>query len=87
MDFDKVIIYSSKAMKYINKIPEPKKSKLKTKIEEFYISEGRRHKKLGGYELSNSLRVGKYRILYIMENDIMNVVKIETRGDVYKGGY
>jgi len=30
------------------------------------------------------LRVGKFRILFSTENDIIIVLKIDTRGDVYK---
>jgi mRNA interferase RelE/StbE len=43
-------------------------------------------KKLRAYENPNiyRLRVGKYRILYYMQSEKIIVVKIDTRGDVYK---
>lgn len=43
-------------------------------------------KKLQGekYPPLYRLRVGKYRIIYLIEQDGILIVKIDTRGDVYK---
>lgn len=30
------------------------------------------------------LRIGKYRIIYTYKEDIIQVIKIDTRGDIYK---
>jgi len=30
------------------------------------------------------LRIGKYRILYIWEEDTVKILDIDTRGDIYK---
>jgi mRNA-degrading endonuclease RelE of RelBE toxin-antitoxin system len=38
-----------------------------------------------GNKLANlfRLRVGKYRIIYQMEEDIIRILDIDTRGDIY----
>lgn len=43
-------------------------------------------KKLQGekYPPLYRLRVGKYRIIYLIEQDEIVIVKIDTRGDIYK---
>jgi mRNA interferase RelE/StbE len=43
-------------------------------------------KKLQGekYPPLYRLRVGKYRIIYLIEQDEILIAKIDTRGDVYK---
>jgi mRNA interferase RelE/StbE len=30
------------------------------------------------------LRVSKYRVLFLMEDDIVKILKVDSRGDVYK---
>ena len=42
--------------------------------------------KLKGKKVKNiyRLRVGKYRIIFSWEKDLIKIVKIDTRGDVYK---
>jgi mRNA interferase RelE/StbE len=30
------------------------------------------------------LRVSKYRILFLMDNDTVSVLKVDSRGDIYK---
>jgi mRNA interferase RelE/StbE len=32
----------------------------------------------------NRLRVSKYRVLFYMEDDVLQILKIDSRGDVYK---
>jgi mRNA interferase RelE/StbE len=43
-------------------------------------------RKLKGQAIRNSfrLRVGRYRVVYIEEGDEIKIIKIDTRGDVYK---
>ena len=43
-------------------------------------------KKLKGKKVKNifRLRIGKYRVIYFLEKDVIKVIKIDTRGDVYK---
>ena len=30
------------------------------------------------------LRIGKFRVIYLFEKEIIKIIKIDTRGDVYK---
>ena len=43
-------------------------------------------RKLKGQVIKNMyrLRVGRYRVIYIWEGDEVSIMKIDTRGDVYK---
>ena len=42
--------------------------------------------KLKGKKVQNiyRLRIGKYRVIYSLEKEIIKIIKIDTRGDVYK---
>lgn len=82
-----MILYSKQAKKYIDKLHEPMRSKIKNDIEKFWESEEKIYKNLAGYNSSKALRIGKYRVIFIVEHGMMRVEKIESRGDVYKGGY
>ncbi|RQD66792.1 MAG: type II toxin-antitoxin system RelE/ParE family toxin, partial [Tindallia sp. MSAO_Bac2] len=43
-------------------------------------------KKLNGKKLDNiyRLRIGKYRVVYQANEENITIVKVDTRGDVYK---
>jgi mRNA-degrading endonuclease RelE of RelBE toxin-antitoxin system len=43
-------------------------------------------RRLRGQVLKNTfrLRVGRYRIVYVWEGDAIRIMRIDTRGDVYK---
>jgi len=43
-------------------------------------------RKLKGQAIKNSfrLRVGRYRVVYVEELDEIKILRIDTRGDVYK---
>jgi len=43
-------------------------------------------RKIKGQSITNlyRLRVGKYRVLFVREKDIIKIVEIDTRGDIYK---
>jgi len=42
--------------------------------------------KLNGKIVKNifRLRIGKYRVIYSQEKEVKRIIKIDTRGDVYK---
>ena len=42
--------------------------------------------KLKGRVIKNTfrLRVGRYRVIYVWEEDVIKVLDIDTRGDIYK---
>ena len=43
-------------------------------------------RKLKGRVIENAfrLRIGKYRVIYTWEGDVIRIIKIDTRGDIYK---
>lgn len=43
-------------------------------------------RKLKGQAIKNSfrLRVGRYRVVYVEEGDEIKILRIDTRGDIYK---
>jgi mRNA-degrading endonuclease RelE of RelBE toxin-antitoxin system len=42
--------------------------------------------KLKGKKVKNifRLRIGKFRVIYSSEKEVIKIIKIDTRGDVYK---
>ena len=77
------IIYSKKAIKFINKLDKIKKQKLKIAIEKLPDGDT---KAVSGYNLiTNRLRLGDLRVLYYFDNGNLFIEKIGYRGNVYKG--
>lgn len=81
------ITYRKEAAKVLAKLPAKIASQLTTAFERIAIGDeaGLDIKKLEGRE-GLRLRIGGYRAIYRKLNDIMiiDVVKIGSRGDVYK---
>lgn len=78
------IIYSKDSLKTLKSYDSKTSDRLVTAIESIPLGD---IKKLKGSNVPPlfRLRVGKYRVVYIVEdNDIIKVIKIDTRGDVYK---
>jgi mRNA interferase RelE/StbE len=84
------IQYSKKAVKYINGLDKPTKQRIKIAIEGLTQQPAKGDiKTLQGYSDNRKrLRVGKYRIIYnyISEDeiDILCIMNIDSRGDIYK---
>jgi mRNA interferase RelE/StbE len=79
---------SNKSVKYLNKLDKPMKKRISDHL--LILRENPRHpeldiKKLKGSTSLYRLRVGNYRILYTIEDNILVVfvIKIGPRGDVY----
>lgn len=78
------IIYSKDSLKILKSYDNKTSDRLIIAIESIPLGD---IKKLKGNNVPPlfRLRVGKYRVVYIVEdNDIIKVIKIDTRGDVYK---
>ena len=75
------ILFSKKAEKYLASLVSRIAFNILHRIE--LIPEGD-IKPLAGRKGEYRLRVGKYRIIFFISNDTVYVVKIDTRGDVYK---
>ena len=75
------ILFSIKAEKYLTSLVSRIAFNILHRIE--LIPEGD-IKPLAGRKGEYRLRFGKYRIIFFISNDTVYIVKIETRGDVYK---
>lgn len=75
------IQYKKKAVKYINSCDKTTKQKIKESIEKLPLGDV---KKLKGFESEYRLRVGNLRVLFSLENDIITINDIDSRGQVYK---
>ena len=74
------IKYSKQAVKAINRINNPTKQRIKVAIEKLPIGD---IKKLQGYSNAYRLRVGEYRILFDISENI-EITNILPRGEAYK---
>lgn len=76
--------YSRTSLKYLQRLEQNVARKIVEAIEKL-PSEGD-IRKLKGKRIKNifRLRIGRYRIIYLLEREIIKIVKIDTRGDVYK---
>lgn len=76
--------YSKTSLKYLQSLERKVTRKIVAGIEKL-PAEGD-VKKLKGKKAKNifRLRVGKYRVVYSQEKNIIKVIKIDIRGDVYK---
>jgi len=77
-------LYSRTSVRYLQKLEKDISRKIIGAVEKL-PKEGDIIK-LKGKKVKNiyRLRAGKYRIIFSWEKDLIKVVKIDTRGDVYK---
>ena len=75
------IEYKKKAVKYINSADKNTKRRLKEAIEKLSCGDIR---KLSGMENEYRLRVGDLRVLFTVEDDIITINNIDSRGQIYK---
>lgn len=76
------IKYSKQAYKYLKKLHKPKRDQIIAAIEK--IPDGDIKKMRGANDVYR-LRVNDYRVLYTADYDILMIIKIGSRGDVYNG--
>lgn len=75
------IKYSKQAYKYLTKLHKPKREKLIDAINK--IPEGD-IVKMRGFDDVYRLRVNDYRVIFSPEYAIIKIIKIGSRGDIYK---
>ncbi len=78
------VIYSKKAKKSLEKYDYKTSMRIINAIDKIPLGD---IKRLVGNEISSlfRLRIGKYRIIYMYEDEqTIKIIKIDTRGDVYK---
>jgi len=73
--------YTRQAEAYLEKQTEKQTERIKKAISSLPSGDV---KKLKGIDNGYRLRVGNVRILFEKEGDIIHVIKIDNRGDVYK---
>jgi mRNA interferase RelE/StbE len=78
------VLYSKSSVKYLSRLQKGVQKSIVTAIDR--LPEYGDIKKMRGRAIEGlyRLRVGKYRILFLREEDVIKVVDIDTRGDIYK---
>jgi len=78
------ILYSKTSIKYLQKLERNAVRKIVDAIEKLPL-EGD-VKRLKGKKIKNvfRLRIGRHRIIYAREKKTVKIIKIDTRGDIYK---
>lgn len=73
-----------RAVKFISKQPKPQRERLLRAI--YKLPETGDIKQMQGYINYYRLRVGDYRVIYTVNDDVLlvRVVEIGNRGDIYK---
>jgi mRNA-degrading endonuclease RelE of RelBE toxin-antitoxin system len=77
-------LYSRTSIKYLQKLERDVVRKIIEGIEKLPL-EGDINK-LKAKKAKNifRLRIGKFRVIYLFEKEAIKIIKIDTRGDVYK---
>ena len=78
------VFLSKTCLKYLKKLDKSARSKIITAIEGLPGEGDIRKMRGSGPPNLYRLRVGKYRVLYIWQEDIIRVIDVDTRGDIYK---
>jgi len=78
------VFLSKTSLKYLERLEKSLRSKIVKAIEG--LPDKGDIKKMRGPGPPNTyrLRVGRYRVLFLWEDDVIRVVDIDTRGDIYK---
>lgn len=73
-----------RAVKFIAKQPKPQRERLLSAI--YKLPETGDIKQMQGYNGYYRLRVGDYRVIYTVNNDILlvRIIAVGNRGDIYK---
>lgn len=75
------ITFSKQAIKSLNKLDNNLKLNLLKSIKNIPFGD---IKNLKGYNNIKRLRVGKYRVIFTLYNNNINIIDIGSRGDIYK---
>lgn len=75
------IVYSKQAQKFLNKQSALTRKRIMLAIESLPSGDV---KKLAGYKDLYRLRVGHFRVIFNKDGEILYILKVDNRGDVYK---
>jgi len=78
------VFLSKTSLKYLEKLERSLRSKIVKAIEGLPDKGDIKKMKGAGPPNMFRLRVGKYRVLYTWEEDVIRVIDIDTRGDIYR---
>jgi mRNA-degrading endonuclease RelE of RelBE toxin-antitoxin system len=78
------IFFSRTSLKYLSKLEKQVRTNIIQAIEG--LPEKGDICKMRGQSIQNiyRMRVGKYRVLFIQQEDTIKILDIDTRGDIYK---
>ena len=78
------IVLKKRAKKFLDKLSQNERSRIVREIERLPI--GNDIKPLRGHDGLLRLRIGKYRVIYTVDNGrlIVVVIDIDSRGQIYK---
>ena len=78
------IVIEKPAMKFLQKQPQEQRERLLRAIQA--LPKDGDIKAMSGHENLYRLRVGSYRVIYTIENDVLivRVLTVGNRGDIYK---
>ncbi len=79
------IAYSKKALSDLKKIPTNDKQRIRSKIAEYAAdpgAQGHHAKKLKGRE-GYRLRVGKWRVIFDLDGNVLEILEVGARGNIY----
>lgn len=79
------VAYSKKALNDLNKIPANDKRRIRAKIADYAAdpkAQAHHVKKLKGRE-GYRLRVGKWRVLFDVDGNVLAVYEVGARGNIY----
>ena len=75
--------FQSKAIKALEKLPTQERVKIVTKIEAMKNNLQGDVKKLTNFTPEYRLRVGKYRVLFEIEGEVLTIYQVKHRLDAY----
>jgi mRNA interferase RelE/StbE len=78
-----IILFSKTSLNYLGRLERSHRKKIVSAIDK--LPGHGDIKKMKGKKLANlfRLRIGKYRIIYQIDVDIIKILDIDTRGDIY----
>jgi mRNA interferase RelE/StbE len=79
------LVLSPKAVKYLERLNEPIKSRIKAALNKLESEPPQGDIKTMAGQEGFRLRVGAYRVLFGIKNDTIIITDIGLRGQIYKG--
>ena len=77
------IKFSSKVGKALKRIPTGQRKRISTEIEALYFDSEPKGSRVvrGGWTSCRRIKVGNYRVIYLLEDDMLHIAVIDKRND------